>query len=144
MMVAMLAVSFAMQAQTKFHDVEANDATGPVKSIKSQMMGRDMVINFTQDGKMQREGMSDAKYDANVTGDGTYTVWMETAKAASGAVVFCVDIKNLYNELADPSKVKAEIVNISLDPDLEAEWKKHVPHGAEKGKPGGRRLFGLP
>ena len=26
--------------------------------------------------------------------------------------------------------------DISLDPDLEAEWKKHVPHGAEKGKPG--------
>ena len=65
MMVAMLAVSFAMQAQTKFHDVEANDATGPVKSITSQMMGRDIVITFTQDGKMQREGMSDAKYDAN-------------------------------------------------------------------------------
>ena len=65
MMVAMLAVSFAMQAQTKFHDVEANDATGPVKSIKSQRMGRDIVITFTQDGKMQREGMSDAKYDAN-------------------------------------------------------------------------------
>ena len=59
MMVAMLAVSFAMQAQTKFHDVEANDATGPVKSIKSQMMGRDIVITFTQDGKMQREGMSE-------------------------------------------------------------------------------------
>ena len=65
MMVAMLAVSFAMQAQTKFHDVEANDATGPVKSIKSQRMGRDIVITFTQDGKMQQEGMSDAKYDAN-------------------------------------------------------------------------------
>ena len=60
MMVAMLAVSFAMQAQTKFHDVEANDATGPVKSIKSQMMGRDIVITFTQDGKMQREGMRDS------------------------------------------------------------------------------------
>jgi len=64
-MMAMLAVSFAMQAQTKFHDVEANDATGAVKSIKSQMMGRDVIINFTEDGKMQREGMSDAKYDAD-------------------------------------------------------------------------------
>ncbi len=62
---ALLALPFAMQAQTKFHDVEANDATGAVKSIKSQMMGRDIVITFTQDGKMQREGMSDAKYDAN-------------------------------------------------------------------------------
>ena len=62
---ALLALPFAMQAQTKFHDVEANDATGAVKSIKSQMMGRDIVITFTEDGKMQREGMSDAKYDAN-------------------------------------------------------------------------------
>ncbi len=64
-MMAMLAVSFAMQAQTKFHDVEANDATGAVKSITSQMMGRDIVVTFTEDGKMQREGMSDAKYDAD-------------------------------------------------------------------------------
>ena len=65
MMMALLAIPFVMQAQTKFHDVEANDATGPVKSIKSQMMGRDIVINFSKDGKMQREDMSDAKYDAN-------------------------------------------------------------------------------
>ena len=64
-MMALLAVSFAMQAQTKFHDVEANDATGAVKSIKSQMMGRDIIVNFTEDGKMQREGMTDAKYDAD-------------------------------------------------------------------------------
>ena len=64
-MMAMLAVSFAMQAQTKFHDVEANDATGAVKSIKSQMMGRDIIVTFTEDGKMQREGMTDAKYDAD-------------------------------------------------------------------------------
>ena len=33
MMVAMLAVSFAMQAQTKFHDVELNEAKGAVKCI---------------------------------------------------------------------------------------------------------------
>ena len=62
---ALLALPFAMQAQTKFHDVEANEATGPVKSIKQAMMGRDIVITFTEDGKMQREGMSDAKYDAD-------------------------------------------------------------------------------
>lgn len=63
MMLAMLAISFAVQAQTKFHDVEANDAKGAVKSIKSEWMGRESVINFSQDGKMQ--GISDAKYDAN-------------------------------------------------------------------------------
>jgi hypothetical protein len=61
MMVAMLAVSFAMQAQTKYHDVEFNEAKGPVKCIK----GEGGVIIFTRDGRMSREGMSDAKYDAD-------------------------------------------------------------------------------
>ena len=28
-------------------------------------MGRDIVINFSEDGKMSQEGMSDAKYDAD-------------------------------------------------------------------------------
>ena len=65
MMVAMLAVSFAMQAQTKFHDVELNEAKGAVKCIKTNQMGRDIVINFSEDGKMSQEGMSDAKYDEN-------------------------------------------------------------------------------
>ena len=64
-MLSLLALSLGMQAQTKFHDVEANDATGAVKCIKSSMMGRDFVINFSKDGKMSREGMSDAQYDAN-------------------------------------------------------------------------------
>ena len=64
MMLAMLAVSFAVQAQTKFHDVEANEATGPVKKIVVNMMGREQVITFTKEGKMEREGMTDAKYDA--------------------------------------------------------------------------------
>ena len=64
MMMAMLAVSFAVQAQSKFHDVEANEATGPVKSISMNMMGRDMVVNFTKDGKMQSDDITDLVYDA--------------------------------------------------------------------------------
>ena len=64
MMMAMLAVSFAAQAQTKFHDVEANEATGPVKSITMDMMGREQVTNFTKEGKMERADVSDAVYDA--------------------------------------------------------------------------------
>jgi len=63
MLLALLAVPFAMQAQTKFHDVELNEATGPVKSISMTFMGRPQVTNFSEDGKMQREGMSDAVYD---------------------------------------------------------------------------------
>jgi len=65
MMIAMMAVAFAAQAQTKFHDVEANEATGPVKSISMNMMGRDQVVKFTKEGKMESDGISDAKYDEN-------------------------------------------------------------------------------
>ena len=61
----LLALPFAMQAQTKYHDVELNEASGAVKTIRTQLMGQDIVITFTEDGKMQREGMTDAKYDAN-------------------------------------------------------------------------------
>ena len=65
MMIAMMAVTFAAQAQTRFHDVEANDATGPVKSISTNVMGQAQTINFSKEGKMEGEGISDAKYDEN-------------------------------------------------------------------------------
>lgn len=59
------------------------------------------------------------KYEDVITGDGTYTVWMETTAAANGAVVFCVDIANLWNDLLDTSKVGVEINSINLDADVE-------------------------
>lgn len=67
MLMAMMAIPFAMQAQTKFHDVELNEATGPVKSItQAGMMGRgEQVVNFTQEGKMQAEGLSGQVYDVD-------------------------------------------------------------------------------
>ena len=55
------------------------------------------------------------QYEAPVTGDGTYTVWCEVGSKANGAVVFCVDIKDLGSDLIDISKVAAEIVDIRLD-----------------------------
>lgn len=64
MMIALLAVPFAIQAQTKFHDVEVNEATGPVKSISTSFMGQSQVTNFSQDGKML-DGVTDAVYDAD-------------------------------------------------------------------------------
>lgn len=63
MMIALLAVPFALQAQTKFHDVEANEAKGPVAKISQSIMGIEQVTTFTKDGKMQRDGMSDAVYN---------------------------------------------------------------------------------
>ena len=63
MMIALLAIPFAMQAQTKFHDVEANDAKGNVKSISMNMMGNPINIEFTEDGKSKMA--VDAVYDAD-------------------------------------------------------------------------------
>ena len=48
----------------KFHDVEANEAQGKVKSISSSVKGMLRKTTFTADGKMQQEGLTDAKYDA--------------------------------------------------------------------------------
>ena len=52
MMIALLAIPFAMQAQTKFHDLEVNDAKGPVKSITTTMMGMSRTLEFTEEGQM--------------------------------------------------------------------------------------------
>ena len=65
MMLALMAIPFAMQGQTKFHDVEANEAQGAVKKISQNIMGHNQVTTFSQDGKMQREGMSNVVYDVN-------------------------------------------------------------------------------
>ena len=65
MIFAALAMTVAMQAQTKFHDVEANEAQGKVKSISMTVMGMPRNTEFTEDGKMKQEGMTDAKYDEN-------------------------------------------------------------------------------
>ena len=62
---SMLVMALAMQAQTKFHDVEANDAKGAVKSITTSNMGQEQTITFTKEGKMQGEGISNPKYDEN-------------------------------------------------------------------------------
>jgi len=65
MMIAMMAMPFAMQAQ-KYHDALAFDAKGPVKSITVSMMGNSQTTNFTQEGKLESsEQLSDIVYDDN-------------------------------------------------------------------------------
>ena len=59
------------------------------------------------------------KYEALVTGDGTYTVWMEVASKANGAIVFCVDIAGLGADIDDWSKVGVAVNAIKLDADVE-------------------------
>ena len=62
---AMIAVSVGMMAQTKFHDVEAQEATGPVKSIVSSIMGNEQTVTFTPEGKMEEGQFTDMVYDEN-------------------------------------------------------------------------------
>ena len=52
LMLAMLATSFAMQAQTKFHDAEAMEAFGNVKSITVSVMGQTQTSTFDESGKL--------------------------------------------------------------------------------------------
>ncbi|MCH4147078.1 MAG: hypothetical protein LKG25_00880 [Prevotella sp.] len=60
--------------------------------------------------------LSGDSHDAVVTGNGTYTVTMETGgAAANGAIVFCIDIKNLAANVTDISSVKAEITSINFE-----------------------------
>lgn len=60
-----------------------------------------------------------SEYDCHVTGNGTYTVWMETkGETAEGAAVFTIDIDGLHTQLGDAiDKVKAEINSIKFDVD---------------------------
>lgn len=60
-------------------------------------------------------------YEAMVTGDGTYTVWMEVSAQANGAIVFCVDIANLGADIEDWSKVGVEVNAIKLDADVQQD-----------------------
>lgn len=66
------------------------------------------------------------KFDALVTGDGEYTVWMSTSADVEGAVVFCIDIAGMASDLVDVSAVKAEIVDITTDQN-EDKIVKYVP-----------------
>lgn len=65
LMMALAALPLAMQAQTKYHDVEANDAKGAVKSITVSMMGQEQTTQFTEEGKMQMDALKEASYDDN-------------------------------------------------------------------------------
>ena len=68
-MLALLAGTMTMFAQTKFHDREYSEVTGPVKSIKTSvmgmdqttimsMMGNDIEIKITYDEKGMRSAQS--------------------------------------------------------------------------------------
>ena len=72
-----------------------------------------------------------AKQDALVTGDGTYTVWMPASAAASGIMVFVIDVKGMAADVVDLAAVKAEIVSVVTDADID-KLCKTIPVDSSK------------
>ena len=104
------------QNQVKFHDVEANQATGPVKSITTNAFGETRTITFSLDGKMQGEDIIDTKYDANgylqsvkrkvPQGQATITYKWENGKIVSLSMDIIgqqIVTKRTYNEKGAPA-----------------------------------------
>ena len=69
---------------------------------------------------------SGTKYDAVVTGDGTYTVWMECSAKTEGAVVFCIDMPNLWSDLTSTDAVSVAIESIKLDANVDQEINNDI------------------
>lgn len=63
-LIALFALVATAQAQ-KYHDAIVNEAVGNVKSITTSIGGMSETIEFTADGRMVKEAMSDRVYDAN-------------------------------------------------------------------------------
>lgn len=115
-------------------------ASAPAVDLNTLTFQRNMVVTFTLSGITGnlKEGaagsyvaglefadaswdpsywssLTEGEYEDVVTGDGTYTVWMEVSALTEGAVVFCIDIANLWNDIVDTSLVNATIDSIELD-----------------------------
>lgn len=96
LMMVLMIVPFALQAQTQYHDVEANDAKGAVKSITTSMMGQTQKVTFTQEGK--QENLKNAVYDENG--------FLKSAENEAQGMTFKV------NYIWENGKVKKQTTNI--------------------------------
>ncbi len=97
MMMVLFIVPFALQAQTKFHDVEANDAKGAVKSITVSAMGQTQKHTFTPEGK--EETLKNPVYDENG--------YLQSAEMDAQGMTMKVSYK------WENGKVKSQTMNVS-------------------------------
>ena len=122
------------------YNAYGSTSANPPINLNDLKFGQNMVVTFTLSGlpyDANAEGSTincmgglefadadwsaqywssfNSKYDCRVTGNGTYTVWMEGS--AEGAMVFCIDIDGLHNAIGDEAlaNVKATIDKIEFD-----------------------------
>ena len=154
MMLALLALPFVMQAQSKFHDVELNEASGPVKKITQSLMGQEIIIDFSTDGKMQRKELSDAVYDAdgylqsatlNVMGQNLKVnfTWEDGRLTKQSMQVMGQDmiITRSYNEQGAPAE---DVINMggmeNTSPYTDYQYDDHGNWISRKGSVMGREM----
>ncbi len=140
LMMALLVLPFALHAQAKFHDVEANDAKGAVKSITTSVMGNTQKVTFTEEGKMQQDGLSNVVYDDNgyvksaeVEAQGmkmtlSYTWENGRVKSQSTSIMGQqMSTTNIYNEKGEIIK---QVINMGGQ-EMNAEYSdyKYDDHG---------------
>lgn len=143
---ASVAITLASQAQTKFHDVEANDAKGPVKTVtvKSDEKGQ-QVFSFSAEGKIESNAtctINNAVYDSNgyvlsyiLTAAGQKTevsyVWEngrvknQTCKVGGFTLVnTCVYDKNgrMTSQIVNMGNIKTEATNYDFKFDDHGNW----------------------
>lgn len=154
MMLALLALPFALQAQTKFHDVELNEATGAVKKISMAVMGQQQVIEFTANGKMQRKEITDAKYDAdgylqsaklNVNGNElTVTYVWENGKVKTQSMEVMgqpMTITRSYNDQGAPAEDTIDMGSMkNKSPYTDYKYDSHGNWISRKGSVMGREM----
>ncbi len=112
-------------------DIKVYDENGNHVSMTSNVTRPDYFVaglQFTNDGwwpaywSDMESGTNFVKYDAPITGDGTYVVWVDVEKtggACDNAMVFCVDIKNLSCFINDEDAVSVTVDAITLDGSME-------------------------
>ena len=108
----------------------------PVVNPKGMKFAKNLAVTFKLEGITLKDGAAGSynavmsfadeswdpsywggnpKFDAIVTGNGTYTCFYEPSAECEGAVVWVIDIEGLANDIADMSAVKAEIVSVVVD-----------------------------
>ena len=66
--IAAIQLTLKVDAQTKFHDVELNDAAGPVKEMTINLGISKNTFKFSRNGKIEQyEGLVDTGLPASIT-----------------------------------------------------------------------------
>lgn len=100
LLAAMLLATSTAWAQ-RYHDAENEQIKGQPKSVTATVEGRTLTTTFTQDGRLQQDGLSDAQYDA----DGWMTSCKVSEQGVSGTATMSYNAKR---------QLEKQVVSLSM------------------------------